>query len=844
MKTFILSICLFLTFSLQANSQAPAIEWQKTYGGSDYDGFGYFDGVPKIINTTDGGYIFAGSTFSNDGDVTGNHGTWDYWVVKINSTGNIQWKKTFGGSLSENPNAIIQTSDGGYIFAGGSNSNDGDISNNHGDYDYWVVKLSSSGNIQWNKTFGGTNQDIAMSIVQTSEGGYIVAGNSASNDGDVSGHHGNTGNLNFDYWIVKLSNSGNIEWQKSFGDSGKDEPFSIFQTTDGGYIVAGGSDSNGGEVTGNHGNYDFWIVKLSSVGNIQWQKSFGGTNIDIARQILQTSDSGYIVVGDIKSNNGDVIGNHGLIDYWVIKLTNAGNIEWQKTLGGSHDDEPVSILPTSNGGYIVAGGSWSDDGDVTGNHNSYDFWIVKLSSTGNIQWQKSLGGTNYDFAYSIIQSTEKGYLIVGPSFSNNGDVTGNRGNSDFWVVKLSCETPTSPTTATANPTNINTGQTSILTASGCASGNTYLWKNGGATVASTASFTTPSLGATTIYTVYCVNGSCVSSGTNVTVNVTQVPFAISPSNQLAICQANTTITAAGCAGTVNWYRDINGVGTTYVSLGTNNPLTYLINSDLTQFIRATCTSGLTTSDYSNYAIIRTGPNVTPQSYIIKAAGSKTLTASGCPVGTTYLWETGETTASVTKSPTAPPSQYPTVYNVKCVSPTCQSSNGFAYIYVGAIVANDDTYSVNIETPLSGNICTNDDPLASKTIQIDPSPTHGNLVIDNSGAFTYTPNTGYAGTDFFEYYMLNGSTLSNYARVTLNIVCPTNLTFSSTNSPSDDISSGIVKRQASYVYGTIAATNKITESGTKVTYQAKNIQLNAGFKADTGAVFMAEVGGCL
>jgi len=343
------------------SNQDSNIEWQKCLGGSE-------DDVPySIQQTKDGGYIIAGGTYSNDVDVRGNHGGIDGWVVKLDEEGNIEWQKCLGGSEDDGAHSVQQTKDGGYIIVGGTYSNDGDVKENHGGYDFWIVKLDNQGNILWQKTLGGSEHDIAHSIQQTKDGGYIVAGWTESNDGDVKGNHGGS-----DFWIVKLDNQGNILWQKTLGGSEDDEAHSIQQTKDSGYIVAGRT------IKGYHGGYDFWIVKLDNQGNILWQKTLGGSEDDEAHSIQQTKDGGYIIVGGTYSNDGDVRGNHGGIDGWVVKLDEEGNIEWQKCLGGSEDDAAHSIQQTKDGGCIIVGGTYSNDGDVRGNHGGIDGWIVKL----------------------------------------------------------------------------------------------------------------------------------------------------------------------------------------------------------------------------------------------------------------------------------------------------------------------------------------------------------------------------------------------------------------------------------------------------------------------------------
>jgi len=295
-------------------------------------------------------------------------------VVKLDADGNLIWQKCLGGFGDDRGQSIEQTTDGGYIVAGYSDSNDGDVSGNHGLEDYWVVKLDGDGSLVWQKALGGSSNEYLQSIQQTTDGGFIVAGNTFSNDGNVSGNHGND-----DYWIVRLDTAGEIMWQKCLGGSIDDFAHSIQQTNDGGFIVAGSSSSNDSDVTGNHGGGDDWIVKLDIVGNIVWQKSLGGSDNDVAGSIQQTFDNGFIVAGSSDSNDGDVSGNQGDLDYWIVKLDMEGNLVWQKCLGGSSTEGAFSIQQTADSGYIIAGRSGSSDSDVTFNHGMADYWIVKLA---------------------------------------------------------------------------------------------------------------------------------------------------------------------------------------------------------------------------------------------------------------------------------------------------------------------------------------------------------------------------------------------------------------------------------------------------------------------------------
>ena len=402
-------------------SESTGLEWQRCLGGSLYD-YGY-----SIQQTTDGGYIAAGYTYSNDGDVSGSHGGSDAWIVKLDSNNAIQWQKCLGTGNYDGAISISQTADGGYIFSGSS----------YYSYSYtqaWVAKTSSRGELEWQKYYLNQASN-AYSIQQTTDGGYILAG-----DTQLPSTYGY---INFS--IIKLSPNGAPEWIKSLGGSNHDYGRSIQQTSDGGYIAAGYTYSNDGDVSGNHGSTDYWVVKLASDGIIQWQKCLGGSSSDQANSIKQTADGGYIVAGSSSSNDGDVSLNQGSNDFWVVKLNSEGAPQWQRCLGGSSYDVANEIQLTADGGYVVIGSAHSSDGEASYNHGSSDYLVVKLASNGASQWQKCLGGSNEDYGQSIQQTADGGYITAGYTYSNNGDVSGNHGASDYWVAKIKPQTtPTTP----------------------------------------------------------------------------------------------------------------------------------------------------------------------------------------------------------------------------------------------------------------------------------------------------------------------------------------------------------------------------------------------------------------
>ena len=413
MKAFnFTTLLLFLSATIFA--QVPSIEWQKSIGGTGQE-YGHC-----IKQTNDGGYIMVGESVSPVGGmITNNYGNYDCWVVKLDNTGSVQWQKSLGGSGYDRGYSVQQTVDGGYIVGGNTSSNNFDVTGHYGGSDCWVVKLNSSGVIEWQKPLGGSSEDEAFSIQQTSDGGYILCGYTFSTNGAVTTPPGG--------WIVKLNSTGAIQWQKGAGLFMN----CIQQTTDGGYIAAGYTNTNG-----SLGGNDYQIVKLNSSGVIQWQKFYGGTSTDMAQSIQQTTDGGYIVAGTSDSSNTDVTNNNGSADYWVLKLNSLGELQWQKALGGSSFDYGKSIQQTTDGGFIVCGKINSNNGLVTGNHGDEDYWVVKLDNSGSVLWQKTLGGSGTDWGQSIQQTSDGGYIVAGTTGSSNGDVTIQYGDRDFWVVKL------------------------------------------------------------------------------------------------------------------------------------------------------------------------------------------------------------------------------------------------------------------------------------------------------------------------------------------------------------------------------------------------------------------------
>ena len=376
------ALFLFFIFIFIASLPLHA-QWARAYGGNGDDW------ANSIQQTVDGGYIVVGYTESFGA------GNMDFWILKLSFTGAVEWQRSYGGSGDEEALAVQQTSDEGYIVAGYTDSFGA------GRKDIWVLKLTSSGIIEWQQTFGGSRDDWASSIRQADDEGFIIG---ASSDSWGAGEA--------DFWIIKLDSAGNVDWQKLYVFDVNAYLKSICLTADGGCIVAG-------HLTPSViGRTDLLILKLDSAGLIDWQRCYGGVSDDWGNSIQQTSEGGYIVAGYTDSFGA---GNY---DFWVLKLTSLGNIDWQRTFGKTQADWANSVQQTSDGGYIIAGCTESFGAGYA------DFWVLKLESSGSIEWQTAYGGGGDDAAFSIQQTGDEGYIAAG--------VTGSYGAAglDFLALKL------------------------------------------------------------------------------------------------------------------------------------------------------------------------------------------------------------------------------------------------------------------------------------------------------------------------------------------------------------------------------------------------------------------------
>ena len=372
--------------------EASSTGWSRTYGGT------YRDEARSLVETSDGGYAIAGHTRSFGAGVD------DFWLVKTDGSGSMEWNRTYGGTLFDYAYSLVATSDGGYALAGST------FSFGAGSFDFWLVKTDEFGYVEWNRTYGGTGDDYAYSLVATSDGGYALAGYTDS-----------FGTGNYDFWLIKTDALGNIEWNQTYGETGLTSPFtcSLVAASDGGYAIFGTILSFSAKST------DYRLIKTDEYGNMEWNKTYGDGNVYEPYSLVETSDGGYAIAGSISP-----LGEED--DFWLVKIDSFGNVEWDRLYGGTATDRAHSLVATSDGGYAIAG-SWDceewynlDTGEEV-SHGT--FWLIKTDALGNMEWNQTYGEPEHIWARSLVATSDGGYAIAGSrrSFSTGG--------YDFWLVK-------------------------------------------------------------------------------------------------------------------------------------------------------------------------------------------------------------------------------------------------------------------------------------------------------------------------------------------------------------------------------------------------------------------------
>ncbi len=395
-------IAVFFLFLVTNISFAQTIQWERNYGGEMIEEF------YTVLETEDGAFLLGGASNSIDNGMN-NFGNSDAWLVKIDSAGNQLWEQNYGGSDLDRIETIVATEDG-YLLAGLSASQDNDVEHPIGEIDYWVIKITEEGILEWEKSLGGMFNDFFASAIRTSDGGYLVGGHGEITDATPGETFGD-----IDIVIYKISATGEIEWEKNYHQSDFDRLAKILPTPDGGYLLGGNSPNE-------EGYHDFWVLKIDANGALQTERNYGGSASDFLADCIPTLDGGYLLGGTTRSTDGDAQSQSiGFDDYWVVKINAEGEIEWEKKYGNANTDNLKSLAPTDDGGVLLGGSS------------DNDYWVVKIDENGNEEWSNNYGLPDTDQFEMAIRTNDGGFILGG---SGTIAIDGFEVDQDFLIYKI------------------------------------------------------------------------------------------------------------------------------------------------------------------------------------------------------------------------------------------------------------------------------------------------------------------------------------------------------------------------------------------------------------------------
>jgi hypothetical protein len=426
MKKVVLLLILFTLTATFMYASIALVHWQNYYGGSG------IDSVRSAYLLKNGAVLLSGFSDSTELFKQKPRST-DVLEMIISAEGKQLLSGNFGGMGEDRGYSAIETSDNAFVIAGSSASTEGDRGNSFGLWDGWVIKTDKTFNILWEKAYGGKDNDSIREIIEAKDGGYVFCGYTQSSN--LKNHKGGK-----DFWIVKLDTEGQVVWEKVYGGSRFDMAYSIAQTSDYGFIVVGYTFSFDGDLKGknNFGNGDWWILKINRYGDIEWSEVYGGSGWDEPRKVCVTSDKGFIITGVTGSHDGNITGNRGGWDVWLLKLNRSGKIEWSKTFGGSKHDKAFALAIDRRGNYFLAGYTTSSDGDISEHFGEMDAWILRVSKTGSLMWEHTFGTSKNECAEAIVQLQDGTYLFAGGTFEGEPEVAGDDGRmyDAFWVVNF------------------------------------------------------------------------------------------------------------------------------------------------------------------------------------------------------------------------------------------------------------------------------------------------------------------------------------------------------------------------------------------------------------------------
>ena len=405
----------------------------KFFGGSDEEV------AREIIELQDGGFGIVGSTKSTDGDFSNRMGNdWDLFLIKIDEQGEVTWKKTYGGSADDFGFSLVESPEGGFVLMGYSNSQDGDVPTTKGYHDNWIIRVDATGAVVWKKSYGYSGHDHAYNVIPTLDGGYffngfldVTASNGEGNSGKPSKakRHG-VG----EFWCHKIDANGNIQWQRYFGGTNNDRSYDAIQTREGNFLIVGTTESNDVDVKNPKGSYDVWVVMVSPFGDMIWENSYGGSLVDEASSVIEDSYGNYRIIGNTHSEDMDVVDSKGSSDVWQIIIDKSGRLIGSYNFGGSEFDRGTSITKGPLGSTFITGYSRSLDGDMYINKGENEIFLMYIPDDGSELKTMILGGEGQDFAYDVLVLRDGGVMLVGQTFSKNPPFDQNNGKSDILVA--------------------------------------------------------------------------------------------------------------------------------------------------------------------------------------------------------------------------------------------------------------------------------------------------------------------------------------------------------------------------------------------------------------------------
>ena len=707
----------FLFLSLIVRSQTPYIEWQKCLGST------WSDQGLHVTTTSDGGIVLLTTVGAGTGDVTGYHGNneiRDLWVVKMDSKGAVQWSRTLGGSFVEAGGSIREAPDGSLVIGATTGSTDGDATApSHGGLDMWLLKMSATGTILWQKRYGGEKNEYMWDFQFTPDGGYILTGDTESDGGDVTGHHGIE-----DAWVVKVNASGVMEWQRCIGGGDQDVAFSVVALADG-YAITGETWSRDGDITGHYADaQDMLVAKLDLTGKIVWVRDLGGSIKDQGVGVVKGWDGGIVVGGYTGSVDGDVIGMKGFMDFWLLKMDDkTGAILWQRCYGGATTAEQAEcLIATPDGGYAMAGGV---NGQVpcTDPRAWFIGWVIKVSANGDLQWDKTLSGGYYDMENGLAPAPDGGFFVVGDcglsnitGYHKDADPNGIVGDISIAKINISPTPPGSPiqpppgagtgtTIAVSSPTGAicsGTAVTISATTTAATTNSTYHWfRNGKDVNNNNPTYTAADFAnGDQVYCVVTPANTCDAPTQSNTLTIAvkndgalSLTLDYGPTPVCAGTTVQFTARSADATPQSTWQWQVNGI-----AKGGNTP-TYttsaLADGDIVSCLlsdaggcRTPAPASVTVSVFPSPSVGVTPPITLPkgQSVVLQ------LPVTG-PVAT-YTWSpaTGLSDASAA-NPLASPTKL-TVYTLLAVSPQGCRDTGSITVKVASRLAIPGAFSPN------------------------------------------------------------------------------------------------------------------------------------------------------